>query len=101
MTITKTSRYILNLIKYPIITDKTSKYIEDNRYCFCVDRKANKILIKEAIEYMFDVKVQKINTLIQPTKKKRIGKFQGYKARYKKAIIKLYDGYQINLFNDN
>lgn len=92
---------LLDLIKYPIISDKTTKSIENNIYCFAVDKKANKSNIKEAIEYIFDVKVKKINTLNNPPKIKSVGKFKGYKAKYKKAIIKLYDKYTINLFEDN
>nr|YP_009396033.1 ribosomal protein L23 [Dasya naccarioides]ARW65219.1 ribosomal protein L23 [Dasya naccarioides] len=92
---------ILNLIKYPVITDKTTKVIEDNIYSFAVDKKANKNEIKEAIEYIFDVKVKKINTLNQPIKIKTLGKFKGKKARYKKAIIKLFDEYKINLFENS
>lgn len=98
---TKKNIDILNLIKYPIITDKTSRQIEDNIYCFAVDRRANKKLIKNAIEYIFDVKVKKINTLNQPPKKKRVGKFIGYVTKNKKAIIQLHQQYKINLFNDN
>nr|QCI05362.1 ribosomal protein L23 [Compsothamnion thuyoides] len=94
------NKNLLNIIKYPIITDKTSEMIEDNIYCFAVAIKANKTIIKKAVEYIFDVKIKNINTLKQPTKKKRIGKFYGTKTKYKKAIIKLYDEYKINLFNE-
>nr|YP_009391894.1 ribosomal protein L23 [Acrosorium ciliolatum]ARW60038.1 ribosomal protein L23 [Acrosorium ciliolatum] len=92
---------LLNLIKYPIITDKTTKDIENNIYCFAVDKYANKLKLKKAIEYIFDVKVKKINTLNSPPKIKKIGKFKGKKSRHKKAIIKLYNQYTINLFEDN
>nr|QCI05901.1 ribosomal protein L23 [Dasysiphonia japonica] len=92
---------ILNLIKYPIITDKTTKVIEENIYSFAVDKKANKYEIKAAVEYIFDVKVKKINTLNQPIKIKTLGKFKGKKTQYKKAIIKLFDEYKINLFENS
>ena len=92
---------ILNLIKYPIITDKTTKVIEDNIYSFAVDKKANKNEIKEAVEYIFNVKVKKINTLNQPIKIKTLGKFKGRKTQYKKAIVKLFDEYKINLFENS
>jgi len=91
---------LFNIIKYTLITDKTSKNIEDNVYWFAVDKHANKIDIKQAVEYIFDVKVQKINTMHRPYKKKRVGKFTGYLKKYKKAIIKLHDGYKINLFEE-
>nr|QCI09121.1 ribosomal protein L23 [Inkyuleea mariana] len=98
---TNTNRLLLDLIKYPIITDKTTKAIEDNQYCFAVERKANKIDIKEAIEYIFNVRVKKVNTTNTPVKKRRVGKFIGKKANHKKAIIKLHDKYTINLFPEN
>ncbi len=94
------SLQLLDIIKYPIITDKTSKIIEDNIYCFAVDKKSDKYLIKNAIEYIFNVKVKKINTLMQPTKKKHVGKFYGNITKHKKAIIQLYDEYKINLFDE-
>lgn len=92
---------LLNLIKYPVITDKTTKNIENNIYCFAVDRYANKLNLKQAIEYIFNVKVKKINTLNSPPKIKKIGKFTGKKSRYKKVIIKLHHQYTINLFEEN
>jgi len=91
----------LDLLKYPIITDKATKLIEDNVYYFAFDKKANKIDMKQAIENVFNVKVQKINTLNKPRKIKRIGKFKGYKKQYKTAIIRLYKEYKIDLFQNN
>nr|QCI08040.1 ribosomal protein L23 [Plumaria plumosa] len=95
------TRQLLDLIKQPIITDKTTKSLEENVYCFAVQRKAKKNQIKQAIEYIFNVKVKNINTLNQPVKKKNVGKFQGQLTQYKKAIIKLHSGYTINLFDEN
>lgn len=89
------------IIKYPIITDKTTQLLENNQYSFIVDRYSNKIIIKTAIEYLFDVKVIKINTCHLPRKKKRVGKYIGWKPRHKKAIITLAEGDVINLFTDN
>nr|QCI05260.1 ribosomal protein L23 [Centroceras clavulatum] len=97
----KKNNYLTDLIKYPIITDKTTQYIEDNKYCFAVDCKANKFHIKQAIEYIFDVKVVQVNTLNITPKNKRIGRFIGKKTRYKKAILTLDSQYTINLFTDN
>nr|YP_009392520.1 ribosomal protein L23 [Caloglossa monosticha]ARW61082.1 ribosomal protein L23 [Caloglossa monosticha] len=92
---------LLNLIKYPIITDKTTKEIENNIYVFAVEKQTNKLQIKQAIEFMFSVKVKKINTLNEPIKIKKVGKFTGTKTRHKKAIIKLYQNFTIDLFNNN
>lgn len=92
---------ILNLIKYPIVTDKTTKEIENNVYVFAVEKQADKLQIKQAIEYIFSVKVKQINTLNKPIKIKKVGKFSGAKTQYKKAIIKLHQSFKIDLFNNN
>jgi large subunit ribosomal protein L23 len=65
---------INGLVKYPIITEKTIRLIEQNQYSFAVDKKATKTLIKFIIEKLFDVKVVSVNTAIQPFKKRRVGK---------------------------
>ena len=78
------SRNNAQIIKYPIITDKATRLLENNQYSFIVDRYSNKLLIKEAIEYLFNVKVIKVNTCRLPRKKKRVGKYIGWKPQYKK-----------------
>ena len=95
------SRNNAQIIKYPIITDKATRLLENNQYSFVVDRYSDKIEIKEAIENLFDVKVIKINTCRLPRKKKRVGKYIGWKPQYKKAIISLAEGNVINLFTEN
>jgi large subunit ribosomal protein L23 len=97
---TEDLRTMLNVIKYPVISDKATRLLEGNKYTFMVDRKANKFTIKKVMEFIFDVNVIKINTLTQPNKKRTVGRFSGYKSRYKKAIITLKDGDSINLFPD-
>ena len=92
---------IIDIIKYPIITDKTTKLIEENQYCFAVNYKASKKDIKEAIKYIFNVEVIKVNTLTVKNKTKRLGKFIGNKAKYKKAIVKLSEKDNIILFPEN
>ena len=89
------------VIKYPIITDKATRLLENNQYSFVVDRYSDKVTIKTAIEYLFDVKVIKINTCRLPRKKKRVGKFIGWKPQYKKAVVTLSEGDVINLFTEN
>lgn len=88
-------------IKYPLITDKATRLLENNQYSFIVNPKSNKITIKAAIEYLFDVKVIKVNTCHIPKKKKRVGKYIGRKPHYKKAIVILAEGNTINLFAEN
>jgi large subunit ribosomal protein L23 len=78
-----------DLIKRPVITERTSDFIEDRKYVFEVDLKANKTQIKQAIEQIFKVKVVNVNTLRMPAKPKRYGKHSGYTSEWKKAIVKL------------
>jgi large subunit ribosomal protein L23 len=89
------------IIKYPIITDKATRLLENNQYSFIVDRYSDKITIKAAIEDLFNVKVIKVNTCRLPRKKKRVGKYVGWKPQYKKAIVSLAKGDVINLFTEN
>ena len=89
------------IVKYPIITDKATRLLENNQYSFVVDRYSNKSSIKTAIEYLFDVKVIKINTCRLPRKNKRVGKYIGWKPQYKKAIVTLSEGDLINLFTES
>lgn len=91
----------VQIIKYPIITDKATRLLENNQYSFIVDRYSDKITIKAAIESLFTVKVIKINTCRLPRKQKRVGKYIGWKPKYKKAIVTLSEGDGINLFTDN
>ena len=100
-TINVPLREMLELIKFPVISDKATRLLETNKYTFLVERKANKKMIKLAVEYLFDVKVEKVNTLTSPTKKRVVGRFVGSKPTYKKAIISLAEGSRINLFPDN
>ena len=67
----------ISTIKYPLITDKATRLLEENQYSFIVDRCSDKTAIKSAIESLFEVKVIKINTCNLPKKKKRIGKYIG------------------------
>ena len=95
------SRSNPQVIKYPIITDKATRLLENNQYSFVVDPYSDKIAIKTAIEYLFNVRVTKVNTCRLPRKKKRVGKYIGWKAQYKKAIVTLSEGDVINLFTEN
>lgn len=94
-------RDLIDVIKYPILTDKTTKLLEENQYCFAVKSKANKDDIKNAIEYIFKVRVKKVRTLNITKQKRNLGRFQGGKKHYKKAIIKLHLEDTINLFAEN
>ncbi len=89
------------IIKYPIVTDKATRLLENNKYSFIVNPKSDKFSIKLAIEELFGVTVLKINTSNLPRKKKRMGKYIGWKPQFKKAIVTLSQGDTINLFTEN
>jgi len=89
---------VLDLIKYPILTEKTIRLLEQNQYSFAVALKADKKSIKTAIEQLFDVKVIAVNTAIQPIKKRRVGRFIGKKAQVKRAVVKLAPENSITFF---
>jgi large subunit ribosomal protein L23 len=78
-----------DIIKRPIITEQSSEMMEFNKYTFEVDKRANKIEIKLAIEAIFGVKVTGVNTQNVPGKPKRYGKYSGYTSDWKKAIVTL------------
>jgi large subunit ribosomal protein L23 len=78
-----------DIIKRPIITENTSEWMADKKYVFEVDLKANKTEIKQAVEQIFNVKVVKVNTMRTKRKPKRMGRYSGYTAERKKAIVQL------------
>ena len=88
------------IIKRPIITEKSMLLVEnENKYTFEVNKNANKIQIKKAIEELFDVKVLKVNVINTTPKKKRVGQYQGYKNELTKAIITLAKEDKIEIFS--
>lgn len=82
----------IEIIKAPIITEKTNNLSSENVYVFKVDKKANKTQIKQVIENKFNVKVESVNTANYDGKKKRVGRYTGYTQSYKKAYVKLKEG---------
>ena len=91
-------RDLADLILKPIVTEKATIQLEENKYVFDVLPKATKPEIRAAIESLFDVTVTKVNTLRLPRKKRRVGRFIGYKPQYKRAIVTLKEGDSITLF---
>lgn len=82
----------------PIITEKSSQMSADNKYVFKISSYANKIMVAKAVEDVFNVKVASVHTINMKAKKKRLGKFAGEKAAWKKAIVTLKDGFKIDKF---
>jgi large subunit ribosomal protein L23 len=82
----------------PLVTEKTSALMQDNKYAFVVALGASKTEIKQAVEELFKVKVLSVNTVRVMGKTKRMGKYEGKRSDYKKAIVKLAEGNTIPVF---
>ncbi len=78
-----------DIIKKPLLSEKTYSGISEKRYAFVVDKRANKHEIKDAVEKLFGVSVARVNTANIKGKLKRQGKSQGYTSDYKKAYVLL------------
>lgn len=94
-----------NILIKPLITEKTENISEEGgKYTFVVNRKANKLEVRKAVEDMYSVSVQAVNTMIVPGKSKvrntRSGVQKGRKPSYKKAIVTLSPGDEIDFFGD-
>lgn len=85
----------------PVITEKSNGLMEDlDKYVFEVAPNANKIQIQQAVEDIFEVEVEKVNTMVMPAKRGRRGRRWYMRSKqWKKAIVTLAPGESINLFN--
>lgn len=95
---------LADVLVRPVMTEKVNLQMESQgRYTFVVDRKANKLEIKKAVEEFYGVKVNDVNTVVVPGKAKsrftKAGFIQGIKPSYKKAIVTLAEGDSIDLFS--
>lgn len=91
-----------DIIVAPIVSERSMDLIEQKKYAFKVDKKANKSEIKEAIEKIFDgVKVAKVNTMNVLGKKTRLGRTEGKKSDWKKAIVTLKEDSKTIEFFEN
>lgn len=87
----------LEIIKGPIITEKSNNLHSENKYTFKVDKRSNKVEIKRALEKIFNVKIIDIKTINVRAKDKKLGRFAGKTASYKKAIVTVAPGQKIEL----
>ena len=78
-----------DIILAPVVTEKSVAMMADKKYTFKVDKNANKIQIAKAVEEIFGVKVSKVNTISMKGAKRRMGRFEGYRPDWKKAIVTL------------
>lgn len=81
--------YAHDIIIRPIISEQSMSQLADKKYTFEVKKSANKIEIKKAVEEIFGVKVASVNTLNMIGKMKRMGRYEGRKASWKKAVVTL------------
>lgn len=79
----------------PIVTEKTTSLASQAKYVFCVLKQSNKLVIKRAIEKLFEVKVEQVNIINKNKKIKRFKGIKGEKSGYKKAIVTLKEGEKI------
>ena len=82
----------------PVVSEKSYSLIEDNKYSFRVHEKAHKTQVRQAVEQLFDVKVEGVNILKVQSKPKRRGLTKGTKPGWKKAIVQLREGDRIEIF---
>ena len=87
-----------DILKRPVITEKTQAMMNENKYTFEVPMTANKVEIRQAVEAVFKVKVENVTTMRVLGKTKRMGRFVGKRSDWKKAIVKLAEGSKITLF---
>jgi large subunit ribosomal protein L23 len=89
-----------SIIQKPIITEKATLMREGNKYVFRVDKRANKIQIRQAVESIFDVHVESVRTVSVPSKPKRQGLHAGKVAGWKKAYVTLRSGDSIEVLEN-
>jgi large subunit ribosomal protein L23 len=82
----------------PVVSEKSYSLITDRKYTFKVHKDAHKTQIRQAVEELFDVKVEAVNVVKVQPKPKRRGLTKGTKPGWKKAIVKLQEGYEIEIF---
>ncbi|HWO94774.1 MAG TPA: 50S ribosomal protein L23 [Bacillus sp. (in: firmicutes)] len=88
-----------DIIKRPVITERSTDLMAEKKYTFEVDVKANKTQVKDAIEKIFDVKVEKVNVMNYKGKFKRVGRYSGLTNRRRKAVVTLtQDSKEIEFF---
>ena len=88
-----------DIIIKPIITERSMDALQSGKYTFKVDKNANKIEIADAVEKLFDVKVAKVNTLNCNGRTKRVGRYVGKTADWKKAIVTVKGDKTIEFFD--
>ena len=87
-----------DIILKPVVSEKSYSLITDRKYTFKVHEDAHKTQIRQAVEELFEVKVQSVNIVKVQSKPKRRGVSQGRRPGWKKAIVQLREGHEIEIF---
>ena len=90
--------HIYEVLNRPVITEKNTDLMAQNKYVFEVLKKANKAQIKAAVEKAFKVNVLSVNVVTVPSKPKGFGRLRGHRPAWKKAIVTLKEGDKIEIF---
>ena len=88
------------IIIRPVVSERSSSEMEQNKYTFEVHKDANKFQIKDAVEEIFGVKVTRVNTLIVKPKTKRVRYVAGKTRSWKKAVVTVAEGQSIEIFGN-
>ena len=87
-----------DIIVRPLITEKTTKLIEDNKYTFEVKQGSNKVEVAKAVEELWQVKVVAVNMINTQRKTRRVGKYEGLRPAVQKAVVTLAKGDKLDVF---
>lgn len=90
--------HVYEILRRPLITEKSTRLAQEGKYVFEVDRRATKAEIKQAVQSIFKVHVRRVNVLNVPGKLRRVRQNRGYTAGWRKAIVSLQSGDRIELF---
>lgn len=88
---------LYKIIEKPIVTEKAVSLSSGNKYVFRVFPKTNKVEVRKAIEKLYEVKVKDIRIINTIAKKRQVGRFEGWRSGFKKAIVTLKKGYNIEI----
>lgn len=87
-----------DIIKRPLITEKTTQLVDSGKYTFEVMQGVNKVEVKKAIEELFDVNVVSVNIINVRKKARRVGKYDGFTPAVRKAVVTLQEGQTLDVF---
>jgi len=93
----KKSEEAYRILKTPHVTEKATSLAEKNQYIFKVNPQANKIEVKKAVQGIFGVDVVSVKIINVPEKKRRLGRIEGFRKGYKKAIVRIKEGQKIEV----